>query len=53
MTLFEFIFNQRDESKDWTITRLRALEERPIGPRYPTGLFTIYNPHNNAVGEGE
>ena len=28
---------------DWTILRLRAIEDRPIGPRYPCGLFVIRN----------
>lgn len=42
--LFELIFSQRDESQDWTITRMRVQTSGQIGPRYPTGLFTIYNP---------
>ena len=45
------LFVKRDESQDWAILRMRALLDKPIGPRYPTGLFTIYDPHNTAVTE--
>ena len=36
------LFEKRDESKDWAIVRMRAILDKPIGPRYPTGLFTVY-----------
>jgi hypothetical protein len=42
--LFELIFNQKDESEEWIITRMRRVTQSPIGPRYPTGLFRMYNP---------
>lgn len=45
------LFTKRDTSQDWAIVRMRALLDKPIGPRYPTGLFTIYDPHNTAVTE--
>lgn len=40
--IWNFIFGLKDERADWTITRLRALRDGRIGPRYPTGLFTLY-----------
>ena len=45
------LFTKRDESRDWAIVRMRALLDKPIGPRYPTGLFQIHDPHNMAVTE--
>jgi hypothetical protein len=45
------MFKRQDESKDWAIVRMRNLLDKPIGPRYPTGLFQIYDPHNTAVTE--
>jgi hypothetical protein len=45
------LFTKRDESKDWAIVRMRNLLDKPIGPRYPTGLFQIHDPHNTAVTE--
>jgi hypothetical protein len=47
--LLESLLRKPDQSSDWTISRMRALEEQKIGPRYPTGLFTIYNPHDKSV----
>lgn len=41
--LIDLILKPKDASADWTITRMRAVESRPIGPRYPTGLFVQYN----------
>ncbi len=37
------LFMTQDDPNDW-IARMRVLTQGPIGPRYPTGLFTIYNP---------
>jgi hypothetical protein len=31
-----------DPAQDWTIVRMRAATQGPIGPRYPSGLFTKY-----------
>ena len=42
--LFDWLFQQPDQSQDWTIVRMRAILDRPIGPRYPTGMFIIHNP---------
>jgi len=42
--IIELFLKPKDESRDWTISRMRALEDRKIGPLYPTGLFTQYNP---------
>jgi hypothetical protein len=42
--LIEIILKPKDTSTNWTIIRMRAVEDKPIGPRYPTGLFVQYNP---------
>jgi hypothetical protein len=39
--LFEFLFQPREESQDWTIVRMRAVTQQ-IGPRYRSGLFVEY-----------
>jgi hypothetical protein len=31
-----------DSAQDWTIVRMRAATQGPIGPRYSSGLFTKY-----------
>ena len=49
--LLDALLRRPDPSADWTVNRLRALEDKRIGPRFPTGLFTIYDPHNKAVAE--
>lgn len=41
--LIEMLFRKPDPSTDWTIVRMRALQDKQIGPRYPSGLFTIRN----------
>jgi hypothetical protein len=41
--LIDLILKPKDPSVDWTITRMRAAMDKPIGPRYPTGLFVQYN----------
>ena len=40
--LIELLFSKPDPSQDWTIVRMRAATQGPIGPRYPSGLFTKY-----------
>ena len=47
--VFLFGRDDEDERADWTITRLRAIQDKPIGPRYPTGLFTLYDPRDERV----
>ena len=49
--LIEKLFRTADPAADWTINRLRAIQDKPIGPRYPTGMFTIFDPTNEAVSE--
>jgi hypothetical protein len=41
--LIDLLLKPKDSSVNWTITRLRAVLDNPIGPRYPTGLFAQYN----------
>jgi hypothetical protein len=47
--LLDLLFGKNEESDDWTISRLRALEDKRIGPRFPTGMFSLYNPHDERV----
>ena len=49
--ILAFLFGRDDEDEraDWTITRLRAIQDKSIGPRYPTGLFTLYDPRDERV----
>ena len=42
--LIDLLFGKPDPTRDWNLTRMRALTPSPIGPRYPTGLFKVYNP---------
>ena len=42
--LLDALLRRPDPAADWTVNRLRAIEDKPIGPRYPTGMFTIYDP---------
>lgn len=51
--LIEKLLRKPDPSADWTISRLRAIEDRQIGPRYPSGMFTLYNPHDEHVVEAK
>jgi hypothetical protein len=44
--LLDALLRRPDPSADWTVNRLRAIEDKPTGPRYPTGMFTIYDPSN-------
>ncbi len=47
--LVDLFLRPKDESQDWTLFRLRALEDRRIGPRYPAGMFVLYDPHDPRV----
>jgi hypothetical protein len=47
--LLDILLKKADSDADWIITRLRAIEDKSIGPRFPSGQFTIYNPHDEGV----
>ena len=39
------------DNRNWINTRMRKLlaEDKPIGPRYPSGQFQIYNPRDTGI----
>lgn len=47
--ILDILLAKKDPSKDWIVNRLRAVSDKPIGPRFPSGQFTIYNPHDTSV----